>query len=729
MGFWQHLADSYDKNADALKKNYPLSTTSISNNSDIIAVIVIDGDGNFVRFDKIAKKSKPTKRGPGNPLVNITIPASEESLKRTSTAILPYPIFEEYSYLKKLPGRSDKYIKKLYKHCDHVSEYKKKLKADKKTTKSRQKKWEEYEKKVKKIKRYGKKYDAYIAQLKNFAYSGFATEQVKAIYQYVSKGTIADDLSNWNKENPKNPINVKDKTNIIFQVEIRDNPQAKVWERENETFFNAWHQYYVAEKGKLAERKKQAEKELVGKKKLSADEKKKLREYSKLKDKVTLDYVTGLEQLTATSHPKKISNASGNAKLVSDNDTTNYTFRGKFSDSSEAVSIGYETSQKAHQFLRYLIKDRGCGCGEQVILSFTIGSMEKLLPPPVEDKSIWAFIQDFSVKTEGDIQIELRAETGFDYADVLRKSLGGFGHGQVLKQHTKTAVIALDAATTGRLSITFYRELDRNEYLEKVAGWHSTCKWHQKFWDKVDEKYVPYIGAPSVDKIIEAVHGKPRGGKDGSYIKIKKAARERLLRCVFDGAFFPMDYVVATVRRASNPLGITRNGKFDRNGFEQVVSTACALMRKDFQQRNKEEYKLSIELERTDRDYLYGRLLGAADKLEEYALYKKDNKRVVTAAIRHMQTFTQRPFRTWQTIHGCINPYIQTVKGGFAFNEIQAVMNLFTVGEYKKDTPLNGSYLIGYYHERAHIDSLIKAAGNKKQLTDHNEQEGNNDGQ
>jgi len=41
MGFWQNLADSYDKNADALKRAYPLSTTSISNNGDIIAVILL----------------------------------------------------------------------------------------------------------------------------------------------------------------------------------------------------------------------------------------------------------------------------------------------------------------------------------------------------------------------------------------------------------------------------------------------------------------------------------------------------------------------------------------------------------------------------------------------------------------------------------------------------------------------------------------------------------------
>lgn len=666
MGFWQNLAVSYDKNAEALQKTYPLSTTSISNNGDIIAVIVIDGEGKFVRSKKIEKVKKDKKTGEYiAPPVYITIPVTEESLGRSS-GISPHPVFDQYEYLK---GK-------------------------------------------------GKKYDAYIAQMKDFAESTFATEQVKAICKYVDRKTVTSDLSE---------MNLKDKTHIVFQVEIPDNPQAKVW--QDKTFFNAWHQYYLDAKRKKAEKKKQVEDELDGKTKLSSAEKKHLKEVRDLKDVISLDYITGVVHPIATFHPKKISNASANSKLISDNDKTNYTFRGKFSESSEAVSIGYETSQKAHQFLRYLIKDRGYYCGEQVILSFTISSTGALLPPPIKDNCIWAFLQEAEARTDIDKQIGLRAETGFDYAEALRKSFAGFGYGKALEQHAKTAVLALDAATPGRLSITFYRELDRTEYLEKIADWHSGCKWNQMFWDIKNGKFAPYIGAPSLDKIIEAVHGTSRGRKDENYTKIKKAARERLLRCIFDGAFLPKDYVNSSVRRTSNPLGITSNGKFDRIGFEQVLSTTCALVRKDYQQGGKEDYKLSIELDRTDRDYLYGRLLGAADKLEEYALKKKDNKRVVTAAIRYMQAFAQRPFRTWQTIHSCLNPYIQAVKGSFAFNEIQAVMDKFAKGDYEKDAPLNGSYLIAYYHERAFIGSLVKDAGMKKQSNDSNEGKDNNDEQ
>ena len=126
---------------------------------------------------------------------------------------------------------------------------------------------------------------------------------------------------------------------------------------------------------------------------------------------------------------------------------------------------------------------------------------------------------------------------------------------------------------------------------------------------------------------------------------------------------------------------------------------------------------MSIDLARTDRDYLFGRLLGAADKLEEYALRRKSNNRLVTAAIRYMQTFSMRPATTWSTIHNQLLPYIQQVKGAIAFREIESIIKLGKPDDFADNAPLSGLYLVGYYHERAYIDQLI-ASIRKKQATD-----------
>ena len=124
---------------------------------------------------------------------------------------------------------------------------------------------------------------------------------------------------------------------------------------------------------------------------------------------------------------------------------------------------------------------------------------------------------------------------------------------------------------------------------------------------------------------------------------------------------------------------------------------------------------MSIDLKRTDRDYLYGRLLGAADKLEQYALRKKDNDRLVTAAIRHIQTFSQRPFSSWQIIHQSLVPYKQQVRWSIADRELQTISNLFNGDgkDFCNDSPLSGLYLIGYYHECAYIDELVQSMREK----------------
>ena len=124
---------------------------------------------------------------------------------------------------------------------------------------------------------------------------------------------------------------------------------------------------------------------------------------------------------------------------------------------------------------------------------------------------------------------------------------------------------------------------------------------------------------------------------------------------------------------------------------------------------------MALEENRTDRDYLYGRLLGAADKLEEYVNYKEDNDRI-TNAVRYQNAFSQHPFKTWKIIEESLNPYIQKLRGkrNFSLDEIEKIKSLLQLGDFEKDAPLNGSYLLGYSLERIYIKNLIDDAKNAK---------------
>ena len=612
MGLWQNLVVGYDENPE-LWKFYPLSATKVTNKSNEIAVILISAKGLFINSRMIPKKADPAQE--------FLIPVSQMSMSRTSTAIRPHPLFDQRRYV--LPQWDEK------KKKQNISPMVKK----------------------------------YREELKQFSESPFSTDKIRAVYNYISSGRdFNKDLCNG----------VKDKTLILFSVQIPGDPILNLW--EDPAVFKAWENYYTSS--------------------MTADEK-------------NLDFITGDSQLNAVSHPKKIlsSKDASNAKLISANDTTNFTFRGLFREASQVVTVGYESSQKAHQFLRYLIASQGILCGGQAIIPFSIHSKGKPQPkPPVDDMSIgdWA---DDEQETDADAILNLQARTGRDYAMSIRKALAGYELDNQWKSHAKSAIVILEAATQGRLSITFYREFSSANYMEHVQLWHEVCKW--PLWRKKGDGAEFYYGAPSIDKIIQAVFGWPKRKSDKAYERIRMRARQNLIRTIFDNAVLPADYLANAVRRVSNPLAITKDGKFDRKRFSSVLATTCAILKHHYHYTNtKESFDMSIDLSRTDRDYLYGRLLGAADKLEEYALHKKDNGRLVTAAIRYMQTFSMRPATTWQIIHNQLIPYKQQIKNCIEDQELQSIYTLLAVDVSMDDSPLSGLYLAGYYHERAYIEAL-----------------------
>ena len=51
--------------------------------------------------------------------------------------------------------------------------------------------------------------------------------------------------------------------------------------------------------------------------------------------------------------------------MISSNDKTNFTYRGRFHDVGEAYTISYEASQKIHNALKWLIERQGVKVGDK----------------------------------------------------------------------------------------------------------------------------------------------------------------------------------------------------------------------------------------------------------------------------------------------------------------------------------------------------------------------------
>lgn len=504
--------------------------------------------------------------------------------------------------------------------------------------------------------------------------------ELNAIYTYVSGKTMLSDLikrdifndgeyktSNGDSEKSLDNEKIR-KLGVRFVVQINGRME-KVW--ESESLRNAWINHVSADTAC---------------------------------DNTYFDYLSG-ETVTsiARRHPKNINPRTGNAKLISCNDKTGVTFRGRFDKQDDAAIVDYLSSQKTHQMLRWLIANYGYGVDSQMIITWGVDSNPEVKAKP-QDNSVELFEGMQDVKTDGDILSKTSSRIYSEYALRLRGLLQGYGKTESIKQHfCKICIAVFDAATTGRMGLVFYQELPKDEYLESIVNWHIDTSYFLTAWKKgKDEKGkdknfpVRYIGAPSYDDILFAVYGKSHGDK--SYDTLKKKTRKQLLECMFGNFPLPVSMVEMAANRASRPMSFTdSNGKFSESDWERSVGITCALARKIYKQK-KEEISLELETNRTDRDYLYGRLLSVANRLEEDALYKADKQNTrATNAIRLMSTFQVKPYHTWGQIYNQLMPYINQLNGaGYHRSLIDSIMVLFKKGEFENNSPLSPLYLLGF---------------------------------
>ncbi|HHV51327.1 MAG TPA: type I-C CRISPR-associated protein Cas8c/Csd1 [Clostridiales bacterium] len=518
------------------------------------------------------------------------------------------------------------------------------------------------------------KLDDYLSELG--AWKG-DIEELNAIYTYISGQTIIQDLLNSGIFKGKEFSPQKDKLDdekirkigVRFSV-VMDGDTINVW--ESKSLRDAWINH--------------------------------VKNTMVCEDRL-FDYISGREVAQiAKQHPKNINSLTANAKLLSCNDFSGFTFRGRFVEQDDAVIVDYIQSQKMHQMLRWLIANYGYAIDSQVVVAWGV-DRDTEVKVKAQDATIDLFKSLKKIKTDTEILAEISALVYSEFAKNLKKLLQGYGSAHAIKQHSRKICIAVfDAATEGRMGLVFYQELLEDDYLEQIYKWHLDTSYFMTGWkrekdDNGRERNIPisYIGAPSYDDIIFAVYGKSHGDK--SYDILKKKTRKQLLECMFGGFAFPKNILEMAANRASHPMGFTdSNGKFNENEWRRAINITCALARKFFKQHKGEDIELELNENRRNRDYLYGRLLSVADRLERTALYKSDKQDTrTTNAIRLMSAFQVKPYATWLQIYTQLIPYINQLNGAKYYqNLIDSIMVLFKDGEYEDNSPLSPLYLLGF---------------------------------
>ncbi|MDQ0496635.1 type I-C CRISPR-associated protein Cas8c/Csd1 [Paenibacillus brasilensis] len=559
------------------------------------------------------------------------IPCTEKSASRAGSVVAPYPLHDKLSYVA----------------GDFVA----------------------YGGKVKKEEPFA----TYIQQLEGWANSEYATPKLKSIYRYLSKRQLIKDLSDhsilyldenqqlitkWDKKYERSPGEKPriftavpgelESAFIRFNVYSPDKALTKVW--LDTELYDSFISYY-----------------------------------SQLLGEEDICYVTGKQLPSTDKHANKIRNSGDKAKLISANDTSGFTFRGRFADSHEAASISYEVSQKAHNALKWLIHRQGKIMDNRVFLVW--GNDDPDVLSFTNNDNIFAM--DFG--PESSRPTAIKSHTNEELAFDLAKALSGYRNKLAVKSTSKANVniLVLDSATTGRMAVLYYRNLDKKLYFDKLIDWHSKCAWLHRYQKDEQGELLQFFGAPATKDIAFATYG-PKAND-----KLVKGLMERMLPCIVDGRPVPQDIVRSATHRASNPVAM------DKWEWEKTLSITCALI------NTQEGYNVSLDEEIRDRSYLFGRLLAIADVLERNALERsgqdRDKKRS-TNAIRYMSVFSQHPERTWRTIQNALQPH--QAKFGKQLNYysimIDEVASKIPFDEFNNE-PLTGKYLLGFYSQRYEI--------------------------
>ncbi|HLS34941.1 MAG TPA: type I-C CRISPR-associated protein Cas8c/Csd1 [Bacillota bacterium] len=500
----------------------------------------------------------------------------------------------------------------------------------------------------------------YIELLEKWVNSPYTTEKLLSIYKYIVKNQLVEDLL-------REEILVLDHEGKLFDKWSRDH--AKQFEERPPIFsasqggqFNAFVRFNVYSPTEVLTDVWQ-DRELIDAY---------VNFYNEMLDEKDYCYVTGKHLPVTEMHANRIRNAGDQAKLISANDKSGFTFRGRFTRDSEAARVSYEVSHKAHNALKWLIQRQARIIDNRV---FLIWSNEKIDTFDLMEDGYSLRTDLFGEETE---QSSVTYTAG-ELAREFSKAISGYAHD--LSEAEKITILLLDSATTGRMAILYYRQLDASQYFERIRDWHTTCFWHHRYQKDKDGNFVEFYGAPATRDIAFAAYG--RRADD----RLVKGLMERMLPCIVDQRNIPKDIVRSAYSRAVNPVSM------ERWEWEKSLSITCALINKE------EGIGVGLDEDILERDYLFGRMLAVADVLERRALGSEANR--ATNALRYMNSFAKHPERTWRTIQENLQPYQQRLanKGIYLSSLIDEIASKIQYDEFN-NKPLSGKFLLGFYSQR-----------------------------
>ncbi|TDM04008.1 type I-C CRISPR-associated protein Cas8c/Csd1 [Macrococcus carouselicus] len=378
----------------------------------------------------------------------------------------------------------------------------------------------------------------------------------------------------------------------------------------------------------------------------------------------------------------------GNAKLISVSNNKE-TYIGRFKEKSDIVRIGYRTTEKVHLMLKYLLENDNSHkwLGEQQYLINWFSddiSNKRNVNITQQGGGILALMNQH-------LENETLSQPVTEHNRQIGKS---FIRGNVKLSETENYYVAIiDKASNGRISLKYFKELKVSQLLANLEKWQATNSW----WRFKKEADGTILQTPDIYNMMITTFGVERENQmvmdNGSF---KKMQIRNLVTSIIDGKVLPTNYFLTADLNCRNRLRY-------KNTWSNQLFVSLAILN-----NQKETFSEMVNKEKTDRSYLYGRLLAVYERIEA-STFDSETKRV-TNAEKFWTSYTNNPATIMQTLESKLKSYekkLNQTKPGIyhtLIKEKNEIINMLHDSSSEDlNSQLNYEFIFGYYAEIKYI--------------------------
>lgn len=377
----------------------------------------------------------------------------------------------------------------------------------------------------------------------------------------------------------------------------------------------------------------------------------------------------------------------GTAKIISVSNKGE-AYKGRFKEREDVFSVGYETSEKIHLMIKYLLENKNS--------STWLGSSQYLINWFSDDlvnesqlDIVKPIFNDLFEDDEEESLVPIKPN------EESRQIESSFIKGQKLFGNDATYYIAiLNKTSNGRIALKYFRQVQVSQLLKNLETWQEDYSWEAK------TKSGNYkLRTPTFNEIINAAYGVDRE----RYLELdndsfKSDQYQQLVTALIDGRSIPN----SVVKKLED--NIKQRQKYSKHWY-QVQQVSLAVLQKQYGR----EFTPMLDHQETDRSYLFGRLLAIYELFEaqRYALDGSSQERI-TNAERYWNAYTGQPAKMMNHLENKIKPYEEVLKlnrpGIWHKLEkerkeiIQLLTPLYANKEFTQ--PLDYKFIFGYYAEK-----------------------------